>query len=430
MNETRSATSGPNERPASCAVVSSDAVFVKDLLSSEPFERGEVSVEAQISLLYPDITDTDLEELRALDLDIVILDLESDLPIGLRFAEFLGDLGIGRVLLASAPPQPPDVLLDVMHAGISDFMPKPLTALDLDKALQSARRRLGRSDPSRSRSTPGELLVFIGARGGTGCTTLCTNTAVDVHRASRKRTLLVDFDLEMGDAALQLGEESRFTMVDLVRNFHRVDSDLLASYIGHHASGIDLLSAPYRPAPFEPMSADLVTQILAFVQTHYDYVFVDVPRTLSPATIAALEAADHLFLVTTSDLPGVRSVTRRLPFLQELSGERGDDWIRLVVNRFDPRGLISAKQIEETVSHPVFATVRDDHETVMQGINDSTPAVTLGTSDFAEDVRMLAAQIAELQLEARSGWLRGLVRSLRPTAPGRKGHHREARARA
>lgn len=404
-------------RGVSCAVVSTDAAFVEALRSSPSLASGAVRLEVEIQTPYPDITDSDLKDLRALDPDVVILDLQPDVAIGLKFAEFMVEAGIGRVILASAPPLSPELLLDVMHAGVADFLPKPLSSEALEKALRTVRRRLGKSgDPGPERS-PGQIVVFFGPKGGTGCTTLCTNTGVAVHRASRGKTLLLDLDLELGETALQLGEEPRFNMVDLVRNFHRVDSDLLASYIEHHESGVDLLSAPYQPTDFEAMSGERVSQILAFLRLQYDYVFVDAPKTLNPAlnpaTIAAIEVADQLVLVTTPDLPSIRNLTRCLPLLKSLAGDRSDDWIRVVVNRNDPRGLISPKQVEETIGHPVYAAVRNDYKTVINAINERRLAVMAGSSGFAEDIKDLAAKMVGITREAKSGWLKGLVRSFR-----------------
>lgn len=406
-------TSGPG---ATCAVISTDPGFVDALRSSPPFESGRFSVDVEVQSDYPDITDADLEELRALDPDVVVLDLESNLSIGLKFAQFLVDAELGKVLLASAPPQSPELLMEVMHAGISDFLPKPLSDDAVEKTMRNARRKLGKPGGEGEERAPGEVFVFFSAKGGTGCTTLCTNTGIELHRATRKKTLLLDLDLELGETALQLGVEPRFSMVDLVRNFHRVDSDLLASYIEHHESGVDLLSAPYQPADFEAVSGDRVTQVLAFLRRQYDYVCVDAPKTLNPATISAVEASDHLMLVTTPDLPSIRNLTRCLPLLKDLTdGGRSDDWIRVVVNRHESDGLISMEQIEETTGHPVFAAVRNDYRTVMNAINEGTPAVMTGSSDFGDDVRAMAGEISGVEVgsDPGGGWIGRLMRTLR-----------------
>jgi pilus assembly protein CpaE len=402
-----------NSLPAACAIISADEKFVDVVRSSPPFRSGQFRVAVEISTPCADITDVELEELRAANPDVIVLDLEPNIPIGLKFAQFLAEAELGKALVASAPPLSPELLMEAMHAGVTDFLPKPASSEGVENSLDHARRKLGRKAGDQGRG-PGRVVVYFSAKGGTGCTTLCTNTAIEVHRATREKTLLVDLDLELGETALQLGEEPRFSMVDLVRNFHRVDSDLLASYIEHHASGVDLLSAPYQPADFEAVSGDLVGRIISFLRRQYDWVFVDAPKTLNPATISALETADSLMVVTTADVPSLRNLTRCLPLLKQVGGDRTADWIRVVVNRHEPKGVISLEQVEETAGHEVFAAVRNDYRTVMNALNQGEPAVMGGGSDFAADVRRLAGRVAGVEPEPRKkrGWLRGLVGSL------------------
>jgi len=404
------------ESLTTCAILSTDAELADALRSSEPVRSGSVEVVSEIRTPCADITDVELENLREADPDLIVLDLEPNVPIGLKFAQFLADEGLGRVLVASAEPQSPELLMEAMHAGVSEFLPKPVTAEEAEKAVGRARRKLGRGGEGRKERAPGEVLVFFSAKGGTGCTSLCTNTAIEIHRATRGRTLLVDLDLELGETAVQLGVEPRFSMVDLVRNFHRVDSDLLASYIEHHESGVDLLSAPQQPADFEAVGGDLLRRILSFLRRHYDHVVVDAPKTLNPATLAALNAADHVMLVTTADLPSIRNLTRCLPLLRQAGGSQDEDWIRLVVNRHDPNGLISLNQVEKTAGYPVFQAVRNDYQTVMNAINKGSPVVMEGSSNFAADVRSMALKVAGVEGEERDderGWLRGLLGVLR-----------------
>lgn len=397
---------------ATCAIISTDPDLVSAVRSSEPVRSGALEVAVEVQSACADITDVELQELRESDPEVVVLDLEPNISIGLKFAQFLADEGLGGVLVASATPQSPELLMEAMHAGVSEFLPKPVTEEETEQSLERVMRKAGGGGGGREERDPGEVIVFFSAKGGTGCTTLCTNTAVDVHRATRGKTLLVDLDLELGETAVQMGVEPRFSMVDLVRNFHRVDSDLLASYIEHHESGVDLLSAPHQPADFEAVGGDLLGRILSFLRRQYDYVLVDSPKTLNPATLAALDAADRVMLVTTPALPSLRNLTRCLPLLRQAKGGSPDDWARVVVNRHDSSELISLDQVEETTGYPVFQAVRNDYRTVMNAINKGTPAVMEGDSDFAEDVRSLAVRLTgveEDQREDEGGWLRRLL---------------------
>lgn len=403
------------EHHVRCVVVSTSEEFLEELRQAPSFRSDRFRVEAEIRAPFPEITDPQLQEIREIDPDVVFLDLESNPQIGLRFARFLVDADLGDVLVGSAPPLSSELLMEAMRAGISEFLPKPLEAASVEKSLEQVWRRTGRMTGSPREGTTGEVVIFFSAKGGSGCTTLCANVGVELHRLSRKKTLLLDLDLELGEMALQMGVEPKFSVVDLVRNFHRVDSDLLASYIEHHDSGVDILSAPYQPADFEAVSGELVGKILGFLRRQYGYVVVDAPKHLSPITLAGLKAADHVLLVTTPDLPSIRNLTRCLPLLEDVGASKGRDWLRIVVNRHESRGLVSLDQVEETLGRSVFGTVRNDYETVMEAINTGRPAVTLGASEFAEDARAVAGDLAGVDVETTSdrGWLRGLLDRLR-----------------
>jgi pilus assembly protein CpaE len=225
-----------------------------------------------------------------------------------------------------------------------------------------------------------------------------------LQRLSGKRTLLVDLDLELGEVALLLGAQPRFNFVDMVQNFHRMDSGLLASYIEQHPSGVHLLSAPFHPEKAEVVSGEEIRRILHFLRQHYDYIVVDTSKSFSPATLAAIDQSDLVFLVANLDLPSLRNIQRGLPMLRRVLA-RGEDQLRLLVNRYHDDGDISLDDVKRTLGLKVFWTLSNDYGAVVDSINTGKPIVLNGTSSYSRDIKALAAQIA----------------GLRPEGSGRKG---------
>ena len=224
----------------------------------------------------------------------------------------------------------------------------------------------------------------------------------------------MDLDLELGETALLLGVEPRFSFVDLVRNFHRVDAGLLASYIERHESGVELLSAPFHPAKAETVTGDQIRQILHFLKQHYDYIIVDTSKSFSPPTLATFEQADKVFLITHVDLPSLRNITRCLPLLERMGSVKGDEWLRLVVNRYQTSDPISLKEIEKTLGLPVYWTLGTDFESVMNSINSGKPVVLADKSAFARDLKSLVTSVTGLAPETveKEGLLGGLKKRL------------------
>lgn len=405
----------------SVALISPDSDFRTRLRTVlEESELG-VSIGLEIPVGFTDIADAHLEKLRELNPDIAFLDLESDPQVGLKFAQFMVDQSMAGSLIGAGTTDSADLLLSAMQAGINEYLEKPLSPESVQAAIERVLRKMGRKTEG-GRREPGRILSVFSAKGGTGSTTVAANLAIEIHRLTRRKTLLVDLDLELGETALLLGIEPRFSVVDLMRNFHRVDSGLLASYIERHDTGVEVLSAPYQPADYEAVSAERVRQVFKFLHSHYEYIVVDCPKTFTPATQAAFEEADEVYLVATADIPSVRNLARSLPLVRSFGRRKADGWIRLLVNRFDPRDVVSASEVEKTLGMDVFWTLRNDYKAVMSSINAGRPAVTDSKSSFAKDVRALAGKITGVQAaEPTKGWLSSLLgRDGRPGSAARQ----------
>ncbi len=404
-NVSKSAPTGTGRLTA--AVISATKGFA-DEVRSELTEAGhQLSVGMVITQPYTEIDDSHLERLREARPDVTFLDLAEEPHVGLKFAQFVVDSGFSGALIAVGPADSPELILAAMQAGVTEYVPQPLDATALDGAIERVLRKSGRQ-AKRQLAKPGRMMLVFSAKGGTGATTVAANLATEIHRLTRKRTLLIDLDLELGESALVMGVQPRFSVVDLVRNFHRVDSRLLASYIERHESGVEILSAPYQPADYEAVSTDRVRQVLQFLKQHYEYLLIDAPKTFTPATMGAFEEADDVYLITTGDIPSLRNLTRCVQLIRSFGRRRGEDWMRLIVNRFEPNQVVNRGEIEKTLGMPVFWTLRNDYRSVMNSLNSGRPAVSDPKSPFAKDIRALASELTNVRIEPQRGWLAGL----------------------
>jgi pilus assembly protein CpaE len=406
------------------AVISTDSAFRQAVRGAVGNGSG-LRVDLEIAVPLTEIGDSQLDELHQLDPVVIFLDLEEDPQVGLKFAEFLTDSGRTCTLIGAGRDLSPELLLGVMQAGIAEYLPKPATS----DTVASAIERLGRKSGYKSRNVerdPGKIFVVFGPKGGCGSTTVATNLALAIHRLTREKTLLLDLNLELGETALLLGVEPRFSVVDLVRNFHRVDSGLLASYIERHESGVELLSAPFEPADTGIVSAERIMAILDFLRQQYDYIVVDTPTSLTPAVRAAFDRADEMYLVATADLASVRNLTRCLPLIRSLSTDRRGEWVRLLVNRYDQTYGIPTDEIERTLGMKVYWRLHNDYSDAIKALNAGKPIVEDGSSRFSRDVLNLGASITGVS--TTKGERLGLARKLlgfRPKVKARRRFGRE-----
>ena len=378
--------------------------MVKDVFLSH---EGWTAPALEITAPFEGFGDDQIRALRLLHPELVILDIEEAPDLGIKLAQFLGESTPGIRFIAAGPLLQPEHLLTAMRAGVADYLTKPVNGEAFRAALDRIRPTFagGVKDAPKA---PGKVYAFYSPKGGAGTTTTATNFAVILHRLTGKRTLLVDLDLELGEIALLLGVQPRFNFVDMVQNFHRMDADLLASYIERHESGVHLLSAPYQPEKAEVVTGDEIRRILQFLRKHYDYLVVDTSKSFSPATLAALEQADLAFIVTNVDLASLRNLQRGLPLLKRMLGQ-GEKQMRLVVNRYHPDNDISLEDVQQTLGMPVFRTLSNDYESVSRSISTGKPIVLNGNSKFSQDLKALGAEVTGLRDKgARGGRLRAL----------------------
>lgn len=401
-----------NGEPVKAVLISSDEDF-RSACREILLDPGiPVEAELEIARSFTEIGDAELDELRRAEPGLIVVDLESDPHVGLLFIQFLVESGQPGAMIAAGRELSQELLLQAIQAGVTEVLAKPLEPDKVREALRRVLRKTGRTvTRDERRAEPGHAIALFGAKGGVGATVLATNLAVAIHRLTRQRTLLLDLDVELGGTAFLLGLEPRFSLLDLLRNFHRLDTGLLESFIAHHGSGIEVLAAPYQPVDFDALSGDRLREVLALVRQHYDWVVIDKPKTFHAAFHSVFEDADETYLVTTPDLPALRNVTRSLPVLQQQPAGRGGRTPRLVVNRYRPDQAVTLKEIEETVGLEVYATLRDDPRAIVESINEGSPVALKGSSSYAGDVRKLAGAVTGLALgeASKQRGVRGLV---------------------
>ena len=378
------------DRSLRAALISTDEAFRDQL--RELLAEGDlgVSLRLEIPERFAAYGEEQVHALRQLNPELVVIDLEDDPDLGVKFTQFLSSTNPGQRVIAVGPSLSQDLLLGAMRAGVADYLLKPVSAAALREAVARITQALGVAAGKQKR--PGQVITFFSPKGGSGVTSVATNLAVVIHRLTGKRTLLVDLDLELGEVALLLGVQPRFNFVDMVQNFHRMDAGLLASYIEQHDSGVHLLSAPFHPERAEVVSGEEIRRILHFLRQHYDYVVIDTPKSFSPATLAAFDQADLVCLVTTVDLPSLRNIQRGLPMMRRVL-QRGDEQIRLVVNRYSADNDISIDDVERTLGLKVYGRISNDYEAVIGAINTGKPIVLNGTSVYSRDLKALGAKL-------------------------------------
>jgi len=281
------------------------------------------------------------------------------------------------------------LLDEALDADVADVLLLPQLADNVVFALRKAAHTARRSDGVRGRN--GTIITVFSPKGGTGKTAIATNLAAAVAKYEAKKTLLVDLDLQFGDAAIMLGVEPEKTIFDLVVAPGELDSEKLAGYVTHHPCGLEILPAPLRPEDAELVTEAKLARLLEVARESYDAIVVDTSPFFHGPMLATLDRTDELFLLCGLDVPTLKNVKLALQTLEMLSFPR--DRVKIVLNRANSKVGMKPSEVDDALGMKVTHQVPSDR-VVPLSVNRGKPAVLAEeTADFSKALRVLAKAV-------------------------------------
>ncbi len=320
--------------------------------------------------------------------DVVMIDLDSDPECALGLVESVCHRGSATVMVYSAQAAP-DLLVRCMRAGAREFLIVPFPPGAVGEALDRAAARRPTAAPRAGKA--GKLLVFMGAKGGVGVTSVACNFAVALAQHPSQKTLLIDLDLPLGDAALNLGIVSEFSTIDALENTGRLDGSFLSQLLVKHSSGVWVLAAPGRFPHYEPGN-EAIEKLLAVAQQEFDNVVVDLGARLDPQGTALFSEDATIYLVTQAGIPELRNSNRLIGQMFSHGGPK----LEIVLNRFESRTLgVSEEHIAKALTRPAQWKIPNNHGLVRMMQINGTP-LALGDSAVAHTIRKMAQSVQGL----------------------------------
>ncbi len=334
--------------------------------------------------------------------DVIFLDLGVE-PSGAGGIQSLSQEVPNAALVVGGPALSAEGLLAVMRAGASEYLPRPFSQTETLEAFQRTVKRRKVKAPGQA-PTLGKVTTVFSAKGGTGVTTVATNLAVALRVLTGKEVLLVDLAPGLGTASVAMGVHPRYTYVDVVHNFHRIDEELFLSFLEIDDSGVHVLASPLSPMGVNELSEEEIRSLIGLCRNQFDYVVVDGGSYLSNRLGSVLGLSDERLLVVTPELPTLRNLKQAL----DLYGrENGKEPPKLVLNQYrDGLGLTS-RDIEDGLGHRLTLVLDKDDQRVLQSINVGRPEVSVGKSRIAKKILDLGRKVADAEIaaEPRKGFL-------------------------
>lgn len=280
----------------------------------------------------------------------------------------------------------PDQIIDIMKSGASELFFLPINWDKLREATEKSRLQSGASFSA----SKGALYSFISSKGGLGATVLATNTAAALAMRGSGTVALIDLSLQSGDSSVLLDIMPKTTIVDIYKNFSRLDLALFKGTMHRHLTGLDFLAAPVNPEDSVHISGEHVGRILALSKSVYDTTLVDCSSMLvNDCAIEAFKASDKVFIVTDLSVPAIRNASRLVKLMPKIGINSRQ--VEIVINRFI-KDKVSIHDVEKNLNKSVYWLFPNDYDFTVTSINQGIPLVknnpstglAKNVSDFAK----------------------------------------------
>ena len=329
-----------------------------------------------------------LEQLGTAHYDLVILPVHELTSEQLEVLEGVLRKERFTFVIGTAPQADPNVILRAMRSGVHEFLVSPPDHKELAAAVDRLMRRAHQQDVKL-----GQVFAVYSGKGGLGTTSLAVNLAYGLAKNHRNaRVALVDLVVTGGDVRVFLNLTSAYHMGDLAQKIDRVDAELLNSILTPAGNGVWVLPGPDSPEADEVLDGTVVTRIIDALRGHFAFTVLDCEHHMSERTVAAMDAADRIVIVTQLTVPGIRSAQRTVTVCRRLGYP--EEKLCVVVSRHQAGDVLSASDAAQALNTEIYWKLPNDYRPSAEALMRGVPVAEVEpSSKLAWSYAQLAAKM-------------------------------------
>jgi pilus assembly protein CpaE len=346
----------------------------------------------------------------AMDLrpDVIVMDINMPGMDGVAAAEVINQRLPSTPIIMMSVHGEAESLRRAMLAGAREFLVKPFSGDEFAASIKAVYERelarhtqLAATMPAVATPTGAasddiedhQVIAIFSPKGGAGRTTIATNLALALQKETGTRVCLVDANLQFGDVGvlLNLNPKNR-SVIDAVEG-GEPDADIIDSVVVDHSTGIRVLLAPPSPEGADLVTAAYLRKIIDRLRATHDYVVVDLPAALTDHSLAVMDAADTIVVLSALEITTIKNVRLFLEVADQLEYDRGK--IRLVINRADASQGIRIGDVEASIRRPIDGSIVSDGRLAVLAVNRGVPfVVSHPEGALSRDIFKLARTLA------------------------------------
>lgn len=302
-------------------------------------------------------------------------------------------------------------LWKALRLGVKECFAFPVRREEFQEAID----RLPRADTTLDLAETTRVVSFLGSKGGVGNTFLTTNVAHLLAQEQKGQVLMVDLDLRYGQITYFFDVQPKYTIIDVIENFERIDSAYLQSLFHSCDKNLSILPAPSRLEEAEAVTPEHLEKIIRYLKNLrlFRWILLDCCHQMDEVTLKGLELSDDIFLVTSPSIPALSNAKKLLELLHllDLGGVRSE----ILLNSWLKRGDLGEAEVVGFLGREIAGKITFDPQQVGRSINEGRPLGEMAPRHpVCQDLRAIAGRLLGDDTSRGNGyglgWIKRLVR--------------------
>src|SRR5258708_21581187 len=327
-------------------------------LDSVLHEIGIVSIRRTLDH-YPNSLEL-LRFLRAHAPQVIFISTES-MAKTIEIAREIEKNTPGVQLVAVSRFVDPQILLEVMRAGIREFASMPFDRHTLSESLMRIRDTLDAKPPEIEATD--QVFSFLPSKAGVGTSTIALNASIAMSRLPNTSVLLTDFDLNSGMVRFMLKLDNTYCVTDAAEHSLDMDESLWPTMVTT-LDRLDVLHAGKLNPDFR-VEPTQIRHLMEFMRRNYGALCFDLSGNLERYSLEIMHESKRIFLVCTPEIPSLHLAREKFLYLKQLDLS---DRVCVLLNRCQQRPLITPQQIEQLLGVPIYMTFPNDYQGVQRAM--------------------------------------------------------------
>lgn len=332
------------------------------------------------------------EQLKSTEVDIVILSLAHSADAAFAYTERITHNYPSIAVFVVSSQTTPDLILRSMRAGAREFFTHPVQKTEIAQAIQSIEKT--KKQQSHLEGSLGKVITLFGTKGGVGTTTIATNLAAVMAKNSNKDVILLDLNMQFGNAALFINAKPQYSLVDVAKNLDSIDVNMFKNSIPKSPDNIHILAGPQKLEDAEYFEARHLSKILDILKSTFQTIIIDTRSSFDELNLKVFDETDTLFVVSNLEFPTIFNTKSVLELFCRM--EYAKDKVQIIINRYSESESDIIADLEKVYPYPISWKIPNhDYSNMVNHINYGIPVslklpkakVSLQLKELAESLR-------------------------------------------